>query len=147
MLRPAPQPIGSNTCSAGASGFTWGRFSCTEGEVPKQADGTPCFCLRPENRPSVFAFFWRCDMLGGGVKRGNSVLIGSARTSSQAASTSFPLSANSKSVQHLELITSYTSISLSWALTAHINCAQYSCYVLIRWRHFMWRCTHLLFFG
>ena len=42
--------------------------------------------------------------MGGGLKRGNSVLIGSARASSQAAtaSTSFPLPANSQSVQRLD---------------------------------------------
>ena len=40
--------------------------------------------------------------LQGGLKRGNSVLIGSARASSQAASTSFPLPAKSQSAQRLE---------------------------------------------
>ena len=40
--------------------------------------------------------------LGGGLKRGNSVLIGSARASSRAESISFPLSANSQSVQRLD---------------------------------------------
>jgi len=39
--------------------------------------------------------------LGGGLKKGNSVVIGSARASSQAASTGFLLSAKSQSVQRL----------------------------------------------
>ena len=112
---------------------------------------------------------------GGGVKRGNSVLIGSARASSQAASTSFPLSANSQSVQHLEPITSYTSISLSSLDSAYKLCSVlmlcpdkvktlhvtlHTSFVLrltlhltlhtsfvLRWTHFMLRCTRLLFFG
>ena len=33
-----------------------------------------CFCLRPENRPSVFVFFLRCDMLGGGRWGGGAVI-------------------------------------------------------------------------
>ena len=43
----------------------------------------------------------REGVLGGGQKRGDSVLIGSARASFQAASTSFALSATSQSVQCL----------------------------------------------
>ena len=33
-----------------------------------------CICLRPENRPSVFAFFLRCDILGGDWRGCNNVL-------------------------------------------------------------------------
>ena len=39
---------------------------------------------------------------GGGVKKGNSVLLGSARAYSQAATLGFPLSANSHSVRCLD---------------------------------------------
>ena len=67
------------------------------------------------------------------LKRGDSAQLGSAKASSQAASTSFPLSANSQSVQRPDYKLYYTSISLSWALTAYINCAQYSCYALVGW--------------
>jgi hypothetical protein len=33
-----------------------------------------CFCLRPENRPNMFIYFLRCDMLGEGGGVGGAVI-------------------------------------------------------------------------
>ena len=56
------------------------------------------------------------------LKRGNSVLIGSARASSQAASTSFPLPANSQSVQRVDYKL-YLYISLLGLDSVHKLCS------------------------
>ena len=150
-------------------------FPAQKGRSPNRRMELHVFAYGPKTGLVFLRFVGVVICWGGGVKRGNSVLIGSARASSQAASTSFPLSANSQSVQHLELIASYTSISLSSLDSAYKLCSVlmlcpdkvktlhvtlHTSFVLrltlhltlhtsfvLRWTHFMLRCTRLLFFG
>ena len=103
-----------------------------------------CICLRPESRPSVFAFFLRCDMLGGLWVGGcNNVLCLRYKSSFFSEHTSCYVT---RFCLHFgEHISCYV---------AHFCCTSVNTLhvmlhtsVVLRWSNFTSHCTLLLYLG
>ena len=87
-----------------------------------------CVCLRPENRPSVFAFSWFVICWGRGVGRGNNVLCLRC------------LRLPSVETLHVTLDTLYYFVG-------HVYCTSLRTSSVLRCAHFMLRWTCLRYFG
>ena len=98
--------------------------------MSKNHDGfatIPCFCQRPENRPSLFAFF-NCVVTLGGVDRGATINVLSLHGLSWTVGT-----------LHVTVHPSAVFAGHTSCYVAHVCC--------LRRTHNMLRCTRLLYFG